>query len=404
MLILRRSGRPVIPSEEVNHLPKYENPGPIEVSVVLPCLNEEESIGICIEKIQRAFSDHKINGEIIVVDNGSTDQSLRIVQSYDNSVQCLTEPKRGYGATLRRGIDSARGKYVILGDADGTYDFLEIPRFVDLLRRGYELVMGSRFRGKILPRAMSWSHRYIGNPILSGALKLFFGGNVSDSHCGLRGFSRAAYAGTGLSATGMEFASEIVMYALMKQLKIAEVPITYYPRRAKSKLSDFRDAWRHIRFMLIYSPSYLFLFPGLALFLFGLAVTLRLAFGPIRIFGRSWDIHVMVMTSMSTFLGWQIILLGVAAKSFARTIPLPQRPLTRKLLSALTLERSLALGLELIILGVLLFGYVFYTWARSDFGSLAQVRTLLLCLMFIVMGVQTIFTSFFRSLIEIKNR
>jgi glycosyltransferase involved in cell wall biosynthesis len=378
--------------------------GPIELSVVLPCLNEEETVGGCIDKIRRVFSDHKINGEIIVVDNGSTDQTVPIVQSYDNSVQLLTEPERGYGATLRRGIDYARGKYVIIGDADGTYDFLEIPRFVDLLRRGYELVMGSRFRGKILPGAMSWSHRYIGNPILSGILKLFFGGNVSDSHCGLRGFNRAAYAGMGLSATGMEFASEIVMYALMRRLKIAEVPITYYPRRGKSKLSEFRDAWRHIRFMLIYSPSYLFLFPGLALFLFGLAVTLRLAFGPIQIFGRSWDVHLMVMTSMMTFLGWQVILLGIAAKSFARTISLPQRPLTRKLLSALTLERSLALGFELIILGALLFGYVFYSWARNDFGSLAQVKALLLCLTFIVMGIQTIFTSFFRSLIEVRNQ
>jgi len=377
---------------------------PVEVSVVLPCLNEEASVGACIGKILAVFSEQKIDGEIIVVDNGSTDQSVPIIRSEYPSVRLLSEPERGYGAAVRRGIDSARGTSIIMGDADGTYDFLEIPKFVDLLRQGYDLVMGSRLKGKILPGAMRWSHRRIGNPILSGALKLFFGGDTSDSHCGLRGFTKAAYDKMGLQTTGMEFASEMVIHSLIKELKIAEVPITYYPRRGESKLLGFRDAWRHIRFMLIYSPGYLFLLPGFALFLASLAATVRLAFGPLELFGRGWDIHVMVLTSMSTFLGWQIVLLGFAAKSFAYTISLPLGPATKKMLSVLTLERSLALGLALIVLGVLVFGYVFYIWARSNFGGLTQVKALLLCLTFIVMGVQTIFVSFFRSLLQIKSR
>jgi glycosyltransferase involved in cell wall biosynthesis len=396
-------GRESEPSGE-GIIADYGQKSPIEVSVVLPCLDEEASIGACVEKIQGVFSEQKIDGEIIVVDNGSKDRSVSIVQSKYPDVRLMTEPERGYGAALRRGIDSARGKYVIIGDADGTYDFLEIPKFIDLLRRGDDLVMGSRLKGKILPGAMTWSHLHLGNPILSGALKLFFGGNVSDSHCGLRGFTKAAYDEMGLRTTGMEFASEMVIHSLIKKLKIAEVPITYYPRQGKSKLLGFRDAWRHVRFMLIYSPGYLFLLPGVALFLASLAATVRLAFGPLELFGRPWDIHVMVLTSMFTFLGWQIILLGLAAKSYAHAVSLPLGPAAKKMLSVLTLERSLALGLALIVLGVLVFGYVFYIWARSNFGGLTQVKALLLCLTFIVMGVQTIFTSFFRSLLQIKSR
>ena len=276
-------GGPESEPNGVRIIARDHDQSPVEVSVVLPCLNEEASVGACIEKILAVFSEQKIDGEIIVVDNGSTDQSVPIIRSEYPSVRLLSEPERGYGAAVRRGIDSARGTSIIMGDADGTYDFLEIPKFVDLLRQGYDLVMGSRLKGKILPGAMRWSHRRIGNPILSGALKLFFGGDTSDSHCGLRGFTKAAYDKMGLQTTGMEFASEMVIHSLIKELKIAEVPITYYPRRGESKLLGFRDAWRHIRFMLIYSPGYLFLLPGFALFLASLAATVRLAFGPLEL-------------------------------------------------------------------------------------------------------------------------
>ena len=375
-----------------------------EVSVVLPCLNEEATIGVCLDKIQAVFRERKIRGEMIVVDNGSTDRSVAIVEARGPDVRLFFEPRRGYGSALRRGIQEARGRFVIMGDADDTYDFLEIPAFIDRLREGCDLVIGSRFRGTILPGAMSWSHRHIGNPLLSGLLRVLFGGTVSDAHCGLRGFRREAYDLMGLSTSGMEFASEMVIHALKKRLRIAEVPVTYKPRKGVSKLSGLRDAWRHIRFMLIYSPAHLFIIPGLVIFLASLALTIRLGFGPIRLFGRSWDIHVMVLTTISTFLGWEIINLGLAAKVFARRISLEESRFTKGLLSAVTLERGILFGLALILMGLAVFAYVFWIWARSDFGSLTQVKPLLLSLTFIVMGVQTIFTSFFASLLQIEYR
>jgi len=372
----------------------------IEVSVILPCLNEEETIGICIRKATECLKKNNICGEVVVVDNGSTDSSVEKAKS--EGAQVIFEKNRGYGSALRAGIESAHGKYIVMGDADDTYDFLEIDKFVGLLRRGYDLVMGSRFKGKILRGAMSWSHRYIGNPVLSGMLNLFFHGRISDAHCGLRAFSKEAYQRLNLRTTGMEFASEMVIHALKKNLKIGEIPITYYSRKGESKLSSFRDAWRHIRFMLLYSPNYLFLLPAFLIFFFGIILLLRLLFGPVWLFGRLWDIHVMVFSSIITILGWQVLNLGLCAKMYAHHIGLELTGFTQKIVRVFSLERALLLGGIISSIGLGFSLYVFIIWAKAGFGELAQVKTAIVSLTLIAMGVGMIFSSFLVSMLEIK--
>ncbi|MBI1923313.1 glycosyltransferase [Candidatus Poribacteria bacterium] len=224
-----------------------------DVSVIMPCLNEEATIGVCIQKVWRAFKTHHINGEVIVADNGSTDASVAIAQSL--GARAVHQPCRGYGAAYQAGIAAARGKSIIIGDSDDTYDFSEIDRFLQPLGKGYHFVIGSRFRGEIRPGAMPWLHRYIGNPLLTGMLNLLFKAGVSDAHCGMRAFTREAYEKMTLKTTGMEFASEMVVKAAKVGLRIAEVPITYYPRKGESKLHPFRDAWRHLRFLLLFRLS-----------------------------------------------------------------------------------------------------------------------------------------------------
>jgi len=372
----------------------------IEVSVILPCLNEEETIGICIRKATECFKKNSICGEVIVVDNGSTDSSMEKAKS--EGAQLIFEKNRGYGSALRTGIESAHGKYIVIGDADDTYDFLEIDKFVDLLRKGYDLVIGSRFKGKILRGAMSWSHRYIGNPILSGMLNLFFHGKISDAHCGLRAFTKQAYQRMDLRTTGMEFASEMVIHALKRNLKISEIPIIYHPRKGESKLSSFRDAWRHIRFMLLYSPNYLFLLPASLIFLFGITLLVRLLLGPIWLFGRFWDIHVMVFSSIITILGWQVLNLGLCAKMYAYHIGLELTGFTQKIIKMFSLEKALLLGGIISLIGLGFSLYVFIVWAKAGFGELAQVKTAIVSLTLIAMGVGTIFSSFLVSMLEIK--
>ncbi|MCX7956383.1 MAG: glycosyltransferase family 2 protein [Endomicrobia bacterium] len=376
----------------------------MELSVILPCLNEEEGVEICIKKIKDVLEKNKIEGEIIVVDNGSTDNSVNAVKKYP-FVKLLFEEEKGYGAALRKGIDEASGKYIIMGDADDTYNFYDIPKFLDKLKEGYELVMGSRFKGKILKGAMSWSHRYIGNPILSGMLKLFFGGSISDAHCGLRAFTKEAYKKMNLKTTGMEFASEMVIHALKKKLKVTEIPIIYHPRIGESKLSSFRDAWRHIRFMLLYSPNYLFLLPALVLLSIGFYINLGILFkGIIYFAGRGWSTHVLFFSGVITLIGWQILLLWLSAKAYSHSIGLEEDKFSKKLLNILTLEKIITFGLLLLIIGCLGLTYIIFIWAKSNFGELHQLRIGIFSLMIIGMGIQTIFNAFLTSLVQIKYK
>ncbi|OGX27115.1 MAG: hypothetical protein A3J51_03025 [Omnitrophica WOR_2 bacterium RIFCSPHIGHO2_02_FULL_45_21] len=375
----------------------------IEVSVVLPCLNEEETLGACIKKIKEIFSRGQIKGEIIVSDNGSHDHSMEIARS-EGAVLTL-EPRRGYGAAYLRGLKEAKGKYIIIGDSDNTYDFYDIPKFLGYLRGGYDFVMGSRFKGAIKKGAMSWSHRYLGNPILSGICRLFFRTKLSDIHCGMRGFTYAAYRKMRLRALGMEFATEMVVSALRNNFKVYEIPIDYYPRVGESKLIPFADAWRHIRFMLLYCPVWLYFIPGASGFVMGISILLLLLKGPFLFLGRYWDIHLMVFASVISILSYQILHLGVYAHTFAiRQGFLKYDAITLFFKRRFNLERGIALGSAIFLIGFSVMFLIFLEWLTRDFGSLYRIRESILAMTLIVIGLQTMFSSFFISLLFLESK
>jgi glycosyltransferase involved in cell wall biosynthesis len=375
---------------------------PVDVSVVMPCLNEERTIGACITKAKEAFQRLGLRGEVIVCDNGSTDRSVEIATALGARV--VHEQRRGYGSAYLRAIAEARAEYIVMGDSDDTYDFRDLAPFITPLREGSDLVMGSRFAGKIMPGAMTFSHRYIGNPVLSGILKAFYGVNITDAHCGMRSFTKSAYQKMELQSTGMEFASEMVVNAGRAKLKIAEVPVTYYPRLGESKLETWRDGWRHLRFMLLYSPTHLFLLPGLFLLIPGLLLLLAELPGPFYVGGRGFYLHFMILGSMLTILGYQVLSLGMYAKSYALSIGvLRQDSLLYNLGRHYTLERGLWAGAIMFLVGFGVDSWILANWISSNFGALSATRPALLASTLIVLGVQTIFSSFFLSLLSIKQ-
>lgn len=370
----------------------------IEVSVVMPCLNEAETIGICIKKAKDALKTHGIRGEVVVADNGSTDNSVAIAENLGARV--VHQPLRGYGAAYLAGITAARGKYLVIADSDNTYDFTEIERFLQPLREGAELVMGSRFLGDIRPGAMPKLHRYLGNPVLTGILNLLFRAGVSDAHCGMRAFTREAHQQMELRTTGMEFASEMVIRATECQLKIVEIPITYYPRRGESKLNSFRDGWRHLRFMLMLSPTYLFLIPGILLFLVGLIGTAAILPGLLQIESQAYDIHLMVLTCLLCLLGYQILLLGISAKTLTRIRGFSDsNPLTQFIHRNFSIEKGLLLGLLIFVAGFMIDGWIAFEWVKSGFGTLQKVRPVLFALLLMGLGAQTVFSVFFLGML-----
>lgn len=374
----------------------------IDVSVVMPCLNEQETIGECVRKALQAFREHDIAGEVVVSDNGSTDDSVKIAMSLGARVVHQTE--KGYGNAYHKGITEAWGKYIVIGDSDDTYDFSEIHKFIEPLEKGYELVMGSRMRGKILPGAMPWLHRWIGNPFLSWFLNRLFHTGISDSHCGMRAFTKEAYDKMHLKTTGMEFASEMVINASKARLKITEIPITYYPRKGESKLHSFRDGWRHMRFMLMYSPTHLFLIPGFLIMFIGMALMVALIHGPVFLFGHGFDIHFLVLGGVLTLLGFQIVNLGIYAKaiSHAKNI-LVQDPFIEYIFNRFTLEKGIGIGLFIFSIGFIINLLILITWISGNFGELHRVRESLFGLILIVIGIQTIFSSFVLSMLQIKT-
>ncbi len=374
----------------------------VEVSVVMPCLNEQATISACIQKARAALKQMGVTGEIIVADNGSTDNSVAIAQALGARV--VRQPIRGYGAAYLAGIAQAQGKCIVIGDSDDTYDFSEMDGFLQSLRKGADLVMGSRFKGEIFPGAMPWLHRYIGNPVLTGILNLLFHTKISDAHCGMRAFTRDAYERMGLQTTGMEFASEMVIKAAKAGLRVTEVPITYSPRQGESKLHSFRDGWRHLRFMLMLSPTYLFLMPGLLLFWSGFGGTVALLPGPLKVGGRPYDVHVMTLAVLLCLLGYQLLLLGVSARTYSLTGGFEVRdPLLQFLYRHFNLEKGLLLGFVTFAIGFLVDGWIAYRWAKSGFGDLHQVRTALFALLLMALGAQTVFSSFFLSMIGIPT-
>ncbi len=380
----------------------------VEVSVVMPCLNEAETLETCIVKARRALQEANIAGEVVIADNGSSDGSVEIAERL--GARIVNVRAKGYGNALMAGITAARGKYVVMGDADDSYDFGHIPRFVERLRAGADLVMGNRFHGGIEPGAMPFLHKYLGNPVLSRVGKLLFKSPVGDFHCGLRGFSKAAFERMGLQTTGMEFASEIVVKSSLLGFSIAEVPTTLSPdgRSRRPHLRTWRDGWRHLRFLLLFSPRWLFLYPGIALMFIGTVLGLWLLPAPRVVGNVTFDVHTLLYAAAFVLLGFQAIAFACFTKIFAISEGLlPPDPHLDKMFRYITLELGLVVGGALSILGLAISTYALRTWGVRHFGPLDISHTLRLVIpavLCLILGVQTIFSSFFLSILGLRHR
>jgi glycosyltransferase involved in cell wall biosynthesis len=378
-----------------------------EVTVLMPCLNEAVTVGRCVQKARDFLQRAGISGEVLVADNGSTDDSRERAETAGARVVAVAQ--RGYGAALAAGIAAAHGRFVIVGDADDSYDFSRLEAFVEHLRRGYPLVMGNRFRGGIRPGAMPALHRYLGNPVLSFIGRLLFGTAVRDFHCGLRGFDRAAVLSLGLRTHGMEFASEMVVKAALAGWRIAEVPTTLHPdgRGRPPHLRSWRDGWRHLRFLLLFSPRWLFLYPGLALLALGSALTLALYFAPLRVGAAGLDIHSMLYASAGAMLGMQLCLFSLFARVSAQNAGLlPRQPVLERLLRVLTLERGLLAGIAWMLAGLLWSAAVFWQWREAGFGALdprVVMRDTIPAATLMVSGMELMLASFLLSVLRLNE-
>jgi glycosyltransferase involved in cell wall biosynthesis len=377
----------------------------VEVSVVIPCLNEANSLACCVDKANKAFQAAGLCGEVVVADNGSTDGSIQIAEERGARVIRVTE--RGYGAALRAGIAGARGPFIIMGDADDSYDFADVPRFVEKLREGHDLVMGNRFSGDIKPGAMPPLHKYVGNPGLTALLNTFFHAHIGDGYCGMRGFTRSLYDQLDLRSSGMEFALEMIIKSSQIGARIAEIPITLWPdkRGRAPHLRSFRDGWRSLRFMLLYAPNWLFLLPGAALVLAGLFLVFWLLPGPRQISRQVvLDIHTMIFGVIFTLLGVQILSIGSFAKVFSYAERFDRRSVSlRRVLKRVTLETGLLLGGTLFLMGFAGCAWVTWQWAASGFGELHEIRRVLFWSMWLFLGLQIIFAAFFLSMLGISR-
>jgi glycosyltransferase involved in cell wall biosynthesis len=369
----------------------------IEVSVVMPCLNEEDMIGICIEKAKKAFKEHDIKGEIIVSDNGSKDKSVEV--ALNSGAKVVHQPLRGYGNAYIKGIESARGKYIVMGDADNTYDFSEIHKFIEPLKKGADMVMGSRLKGKIHKGAMPFLHRYIGNPVLSGILNLMFKAKVSDAHCGMRSFKKEVFYRLRLKTPGMEFASEMIIKAAKAKLKIVDIPIIYYPREGESKLRTFRDGWRHLRFMLLLSPEHLFLFPGFIMFMFGFISLISLVKGPVVIMGHNFDLHMMILSTFFTISGLQILFLGLFTQIYSHALFSTDNKFVMFFIKHFTLERGVYIGFLFLLVGLLYCFKVYYNYIHGIIGDSVyyNARFAVFGVTLMISGFQILFSSFYIS-------
>ena len=378
----------------------------IELTILMPCLNEAETLAVCIDKAQAYLARTGIAGEVVIADNGSTDGSQDIAVAHGARVVPI--PARGYGSALIGGIRAARGRYVIMGDSDDSYDFSRLENFVERLREGWQLVMGNRFKGGIAPGAMPPLHRYLGNPVLTGIGRLFFRSPSGDFHCGLRGFDREAILGLDLQTSGMEFASEMVIKATIGRLRITEVPTTLSPdgRSRPPHLRSWRDGWRHLRFLLLFSPRWLFLYPGLAAVGIGALLMLWLLPGPRRISGITFDIHTLLYASLAISVGYQAIQFWTFAKLYGmREGFIPLDPVFRRYMGIATLERGLIAGLFLLILGLGIGIAAVSAWDISKFGELSPSATMRLVIpsaTAIMLAFQTAYGAFFLSVLEIR--
>jgi glycosyltransferase involved in cell wall biosynthesis len=383
-------------------------PTNLELSIVMPCLDEADTLGTCIEKARGWLRKHEVAGEVVVADNGSSDGSQEIAARL--GARLVHVERRGYGAALTGGIAAARGRFVVMGDADDSYDFSDLMPFLEKLRAGYDLVMGNRFRGGIEPGAMPALHRYFGNPLLSGVGRLFFSSPCDDFHCGLRGFRKDAVLALDLQTIGMEFASEMVVKATLLGLSITEVPTTLSRdgRNRSSHLRSWRDGWRHLRFLLLYSPRWLFFYPGAALMLGGIGIGLWLLPSPRTVFGVELDVHTLLYAAVATIVGFQSIVFAVFTKIYGiQEGLLPEDARLTGLFRYVTLELGLLVGFLLIAAG--LFGSVLALsdWGERAFGGLDPQRTLRVVVpaaTALILGLQIALSSFFLSVLGLGRR
>jgi glycosyltransferase involved in cell wall biosynthesis len=370
------------------------------VSVVIPCLNEEANIERCVSLALEVLEESGIRGEVVVADNASEDRSAELAAGAGARV--VHEPRRGYGSAYLAGFEAARGRYIVMADADLTYDFREIPRFVEQLEAGAELVMGDRM-DNIHPGAMPWLHRYVGNPVLTAVLNLFFRTGVSDAHCGMRALRSDVLPRLDLRTTGMEFASEMVIRAAKEKLDIREFPIEYHPRGGHSKLSSFRDGWRHLRFLLVHSPTYLFILPGVLMAAFGALVALTVVTN-LDVLGRTWDLHALLAGSLFMIVGTQVLALGLCAHAYGTYFMNEKDPWFDRMRARFRLEHGLLLGGVLTIAGLAMAGVIVGIWIHRGFGALSEERLGLVAATLMIVGIQIFFSSFLLSILGLRRR
>lgn len=369
------------------------------VSVVIPCLNEEENIEACVTAAFDAMRKAGLTGEVVVADNASEDRSAEIATAAGARV--VHEPRRGYGSAYLAGFGAARGKYIVMGDADLTYDFNEIPNFVKELDDGAQLVMGDRM-DNIQPGAMHWLNRYVGNPILSGTLNLFFKTGIRDAHCGMRALRRDVLPVLDLRTTGMEFASEMVIRASKEKLDIREFPIQYHPRGGETKLSRVRDGWRHLRFLLVHSPTHLFLIPGAIMAVLGTLVAL-ISLLQIDVFGRQWQLHTMIASSLLMVVGTQIVSLGLCAHAYGTYFMGEKDPWFDRMRRRFKLEDGLLLGTAIAGVGALAGAVILGKWIADGGGALSEERLAIVAATLVIIGIQIFFSSFLLSILGLRR-
>ena len=384
----------------------------IELSIVMPCLNEAETLATCIDKAQGYLERSGVVGEVVIADNGSTDGSQDIARAHGARV--VDVPAKGYGSALMGGIDAARGEYVIMGDADDSYDFSRLDPFVERLRAGDELVMGNRFKGGIAEGAMPPLHKYLGNPVLSWIGRVLFRSPIGDFHCGLRGFNRRSILNLHLQTTGMEFASEVVVKSTLGGLRVSEVPTTLDKdgRSRPPHLRSWRDGWRHLRFLLIFSPRWLFLIPGAVAFFIGLHGTLFLSFGPIILGDVGFDVSSQVYLAALTVVGYQSVLFAILTKIYAQHegFRIPRSRNFDRLERRISLESSALVGLAIFVIGLAIAIWQFSVWASTGFGALdptSTLRTAVLAALLMMLGAQTIMAGMFLGVLNVglkRNR
>ena len=369
------------------------------VSVVIPCLNEEANIVACVTAAREALDANGLRGEVVVADNASEDRSAELATEAGAVV--VHEPRRGYGSAYLAGLSAARGRYIVMADADMTYDWREIPRFVAELEDGAQMVIGDRM-DNIQPGAMPWLHRYVGNPVLTGVLNLFFRTGIKDAHCGMRAVRRDVLPVLDLRTTGMEFASEMVIRAAKEKLDIRQFPIEYHPRGGESKLSSFRDGWRHLRFLLVHSPTHLFVVPGLTLFVLG-AIAAFISLADVEVLGRTWQLHSIIAAALAMIVGTQIVALGLCAHAYGAYFLGEKDPWFDRMRARYRLEHGLLLGGAIALVGFGLAAFIVGMWLDRGFGALSEERLAVVAATLLIVGIQIFFSSFLLSILGLRR-